>query len=203
MDVNAWNTPNATEEVVPSIRMKFQLYFPGRHLSTLSNLCTMRALQSDGRRVLTTMTTMLIQRMSSSGAIGKVQLLICGMSFMFQKNHTNIGILSELYNANGTVGAGPGWCWLQRLPWWCRWYFFLYSFELFCTRMQRLWVMAWSVCPSGYEASKKITLQRQINSWRPRFWLFLLFPLPKISCSKTLECCELFQDIRFVMNLLS
>lgn len=50
MDVNAWNTSNATEEVVPSIRMKFQLYFPGRHLSTLSNLCTMRALQSDGRR---------------------------------------------------------------------------------------------------------------------------------------------------------
>lgn len=60
-------------------------------------------------------TTMLIQRMSSSGAIGKVQLLICGMSFMLHKNHTNIGILSELYNANGSVGAGPGWCWLQRL----------------------------------------------------------------------------------------
>lgn len=174
MDVNAWNTSNATEEVVPSIRMKFQLYFPGRHLSTLSNLCTMRALQSDGRRVLT--TTMLLQRMSSSGAIGKVQLLICGMSFMFHKNHTNIGILSELYNANG-AGAGPGWCWLQRLhPDDADDIFFCIPLNCFCTRMQRLWVMAWSVFPSGYEASKKITLQRQINSWRPRFWLFLLFP---------------------------
>lgn len=54
--------------------------------------------------------------------------------------------------------------------------FFCIPLNCFCTRMQRLWVMAWSVCPSGYEASKKITLQRLINSWRPRFWFFLLFP---------------------------